>query len=250
MEKALDVRVHYQNNLYATDDIRDQDHRRSLTEEEMRSLHNAWMNDVERWMSPDCLQEYNALISEAEELESYGGKHKGKGRGKSKGKDKGRGKSKDDKNGSAEKPEHGPRQRAQQLKKQRFNKVINDIARNKGFFMTFVRHPAMLTAEGIMRIMVDLADLKKSSEYEKMTATSTKKTEAVLELKRKRETARLAVKRGKYDWDHWNQGTKFYRSYENGKLQEELEAAEAACGARNSPGVAHYLGPRMGDASF
>jgi len=217
---------------------------RSLTEAETALLHNAWMNDVGAWMSKDCLDRCNEYIEEADELDRA--RIAGKGRGKSKG--KGHGKSKGAKHGSAEKPAHGPRQQAQQLKKQRFNKVINDIARSKGFFMAFVRHPAMLNAEGIMRIMADLADTKLSKEYEQMKATSAKKTEEVIELKRKRDSARLAVKRGKYDYDRWDT-TKLAHLYKQGVLQEELEKAEAAFGSRTSPGVAHYLGPRMGDAS-
>ena len=114
--------------------------------------------------------------------------------------------------------------------------------------MAFLRHPCMLTAEGVICILAGLAELKKSPEYKKMKASSEKNKAEQLELKRKRDSARLAVKRGKYDWDHYNT-TELYYQYEQGVLQEEVEKAEAAYGERKLPGVAHYLGPRMGDAS-
>ena len=85
------------------------------------------MNDVREWMSLDCLQQFNNLIQEADEL------------------DKGKAK------GSAAKPAWavgkgpgsgpGPKQVAHLLKKQRFNKIVSDLAANKAFFMSFVRHP-------------------------------------------------------------------------------------------------------------
>ena len=44
--------------------------------------------------------------------------------------------------GSAGKPAgRGPRQHAHLLKKQRFNKIISDLAASKTFFMNFIRHP-------------------------------------------------------------------------------------------------------------
>ena len=57
-------------------DIQDVNFTRSLTSVETTNLHNAWMNDVEDWMIPDCLQEYNDYIKEANELDE----DKGKGR--------------------------------------------------------------------------------------------------------------------------------------------------------------------------
>ena len=63
------------------------------------------MNDVGAWMSPDCLQQYNDLMQEADELDEGKGKGKAK-KGWDKGKFKGKGK------GSAEKslpaPTMGP----------------------------------------------------------------------------------------------------------------------------------------------
>ena len=56
--------------------------KRSLSEAETAALHNAWMNDVSSWMTPDCLQQYDDLIQQADEL---GFKGKGKSKGKNKG---------------------------------------------------------------------------------------------------------------------------------------------------------------------
>ena len=49
-----------------------------------------------------------------------------------------------------------PRQQAQQLKKQRFNKVVNDFAANNAFFFLFVRHPRLMTPEGILHLVEEL----------------------------------------------------------------------------------------------
>ena len=50
----------------------------------------------------------------------------------------------------------GPRQQAQQLKKQRFNKIVNDLAARKAFFFGFVRHPRLMTPKGILHLMEEL----------------------------------------------------------------------------------------------
>ena len=74
---------------------------RSLTEEETKTVHNLWMSDVDTWMDAECLQEYQGLLRQADELDTKG---KGTGKKGAKGqKSKGQGK--------------GPRQQAQQLKK-------------------------------------------------------------------------------------------------------------------------------------
>lgn len=80
--------------LFGFNVIQNRDLKRSLSEDETRQLHNAWMNDVGAWMTPDCLQKYNYLLEEAEKL--------GKEKGKDKYKDK-KGTSK----GSAGKPAKG-----------------------------------------------------------------------------------------------------------------------------------------------
>ena len=118
LSKVTEIRERYHLRMFNVNEIQDTDFKRALTQDEARSLHNAWMNDVGAWMSPDCLQKYSDLMQEADELD------KGKGKGKAKkGWDKGKGKDK----GSAAKPAgslHGPRQQAHQLKKQRFNKAL------------------------------------------------------------------------------------------------------------------------------
>ena len=62
----------------------------------------------------------------------------------------------------------GPRQQAQQLKKQQFNEIINEFAANKAFFFLFVRHPRLMTPEGILHLV---EELKKSK-----TAPSTRRS--------------------------------------------------------------------------
>ena len=118
------------------------------------------MNDVESWMSPECLHEYRQLVQEADELDKGKGKNKGsaaKPTGKRKGK--------------------GPRQRAQQLKKQRFNKIVSDLANKKGFFMTFVRHPQSMSVTGIMDLLKDLQTVMHNWEYKDIVKDSAKKNE-------------------------------------------------------------------------
>ena len=56
-------------------EIQDIDFKRSLAETETGALRNAWMNDVRERMSLDCLQHFNNLIQEADELDK--GKAKG-----------------------------------------------------------------------------------------------------------------------------------------------------------------------------
>ena len=72
---AAEIRKRYQVRLHNFGDIQDVDLERSLDNAETAKLHNAWMNDVGAWMSPDCLQQYNDLSQEADELD------KGKGKG-------------------------------------------------------------------------------------------------------------------------------------------------------------------------
>ena len=89
--------------------IDDDDFERSLTENEMKHVHNLWMNDVKEWMSDDCYQLYTDLLKSAADLKSQG-------RDECKSK-----------KGHC----NGPGQQAQQLKKQRFNKVLSDLGAKK-----------------------------------------------------------------------------------------------------------------------
>ena len=108
--KALQVRKNHHALLYGRRYIEDDDFERSLIENETKHVHNLWMNDVKEWMSDDCYQLYTDLLKSAADLKSQG-------RDECKSK-KGHGK--------------GPGQQAQQLKKQRFNKVLSDLgAENK-----------------------------------------------------------------------------------------------------------------------
>ena len=131
------------------------------------------------------------------------------------------------------------------MKKQRFNEIINDLAMNKAFFMSFARHPSLLTAEGILRLLQELTDAKNSKEYRRMLEPSKKSLE-VSELKRKRDQARVNVKRGEREWANWKR-TKLAAMCESGELDNEQERAEKPYGDRTVQGLAHYLGPRMGE---
>ena len=39
------------------------------------------------------------------------------------------------------------------MKKQRFNKIVSDLAANKAFFMSFVRHPSVVSIDGIRSLL-------------------------------------------------------------------------------------------------
>ena len=116
---------------------------------------------------------------------------------------------------------------------------MSDLAANKSFFMSFVRHPSVVSIDGIRSLLIDLKDVKESKEYAEMFAVSKKKTDEVKDLKRQRNQARLAVKRGR-------------RSDESQALIDswvwfkETEAA-SRYGYRKQKGVAYFLGPRMGE---
>ena len=86
------------------------------------------------------------------------------------------------------------------MKKQRFNKIVSDLAANKAFFMSFVRHPSVISVDGIRNLMNELKEVKQSREYNEMVRVSMKKTEEVVELKRKRQQARLMLERGRHDY--------------------------------------------------
>ena len=86
-------------------------------------------------MSDHCYQKYTDLLKDAADLNN---KRKGKGK-------KGKGK--------------GPKRQAQQLKKQRFNKVLNDFGVSKDFVLAFVQHPSIWTREGIRNVVRVLRDV-------------------------------------------------------------------------------------------
>ena len=61
------------------------------------------------------------------------------------------------------------------MKKQRFNKIVSDLAANKAFFMSFVRHPSVVSIDGIRSLLFDLKEVKESPEYAEMVSVSKKK---------------------------------------------------------------------------
>ena len=107
---------------------------RSLIEDEMNRLTNAWRNDVENWMNPECLQKYRQLQQEQEKLHWKKNK-KGKGKGKNR------------------RDHAGPAQRAHQLKRSRFQVFMNRVAINKEFFMEFIRDPSLRKPCGMLRLL-------------------------------------------------------------------------------------------------
>ena len=130
------------------------------------------------------------------------------------------------------------------MKKSRFNKVINDIARSKAFFMSFVRHPCMQTPEGFGLLLTGLEDYKKTDAYQKMEQQSQKRTEERTRLKRKRTDARFRLRRGQRDA---NQGrdTELASAFQRGDLARQCAATEAEYGTRKLEGVARSLGNRL-----
>ena len=195
LRTAKDVREKYQMELFDQGPaMTDLNFQRSLDDDETKHVHNAWMNDVAAWMHPACLQRYQSLLSEADERDRLGVK----GRGKTSGRQKDRNEKKQ--KGSAAKPARKwlpPRQEAQQIKKQRFNKVISDLACKKTFFLAFVQHPSTHSVEGILQTLCSLDQIKQSDEYKIMVETSIKKTEQQQVYKRKRDQAFSALKRAR-----------------------------------------------------
>ena len=226
--KVLLVREVYQQRAFNDRQILDRDLDRSLTEAETRVVHNLYMNDVGAWMNAEALGQYRTLIAEAD-MED-------KGKGKSAGGKKGKGKT----------TVKSARQRAQQLKKQRFNKVLNDDAANKAFFMTLVRHPMLMRVEHLVHLVNELKEVKASREYQDMLAASAKKSDDEKELKRKRDEARVQLNRGKAA----SVNGKLWRlaaMYDSGELQDRYEEAEKNWSRVKQSGVAVLLGPRMGE---
>ena len=134
----------------------------------------------------------------------------------------------------------GPRQQAQQLKKQRFNKIISDISANKAFFFTFLRVPSLRTPDGILELVQELADVRSSDEYMEIVRVCSQKNQEVTELKRKRDSSRLTAKRGKKEFDY-NPRSKLGATWASGELERQRAEAEAAYGDRRTAGVAVLL---------
>ena len=81
LSHAATTRETYQTRLFNNHKFHDKDFKRALDEQETRNLHNEWMNDVAAWMISACLQEYTALIAEADELDARK-RPKGESKGK------------------------------------------------------------------------------------------------------------------------------------------------------------------------
>ena len=224
ISKTNDVRRTYQARLADEGKISDKDFNRSLSDPETTLVHNAWMNDVSSWMHKECLDQYMGLLSQ----ESTKGKGKGSAGKPSSRAGKGSAGKPASSAGKGSAGKVSARQQAQQLKKQRFNKVINDIARSKTVFMSFVRHPCMQTPDGFGLLLTELEDYKKSFAYQEMVKQSEKRTE-------ERTDARFRLRRGQRDANQ-NRDTELAKSFRTGDLAMECAAAEAEYSTRKRRG--------------
>ena len=136
------------------------------------------------WMTEEKRDEYDWLKHEQEESKKEKGKAKGKGKGKlhTKGKDK-------------EKRGPGPGQRAQQLKKKCFNVFCFQASGSKQFLFALVRQPSFLKAEGLEKLLEELAYIKKSSEYKEAVEQSKKRTEEQTKQKAELQNLRMQINR-------------------------------------------------------
>ena len=117
-------------------------------------------------------------------------------------------------------------QQAQQLNKQRFNNVANDMAANKAFFMSFVRHPRTQTPEGFHLLSAELQDMKNTASCQLLVRQSEKRTEEATQLKRKRDHARFQLRQGKRH-AMADRDTELAEQYNSGVLAHTCAAAEA-----------------------
>ena len=133
----------------------------------------------------------------------------------------------------------GPRQQAQQLKKQWFNKTVNDFAANKALFFLCVRHPRLMTPEGILHLVEELKN-NDSPEYAEIVRVSSKQAEELSELKRQRDHMRSTFKRGKLEHDR-DPNSKIGALWASGELEKRLKKAEADYDNRRTAGVAALM---------
>ena len=78
LRKSIEVRELYQQRLFHNNrKTPDLNFERSLSNDETKAIHNAWMNDVSDWMSADCLQTYNFRLAQADDLDKQTKKWKG-----------------------------------------------------------------------------------------------------------------------------------------------------------------------------
>ena len=96
---------------------------------------------------------------------------------------------------------------------------------------------------GIRELLDSLNQVKEIDEYKHMVEISQKKTDKVTEMKKSRDKARLALKRGRWEYEMCKQ-TELAKKYHSGDLQTECLDAVRKYGHRKMVGVISYLGPR------
>ena len=136
----------------------------------------------------------------------------------------------------------GCSQKALQYKQQHFNEVFGDLAANKAFFFSFVRYPIVTCPVRVRGLLASLKQVKETDEYKQMVESSQKKTEEVAELKKARDKAQLALKRGRWE-SEMHKETDLAKKYQSGALQTESEEAERKYGHRKIEGVQYYVNP-------
>ena len=92
------------------------------------------MNDVKSWMNEECFLQYTDLMEQLKKRKCAGSRHR-----------------------ISQEAQH------QQLKKQRFNKVLNDFAVKKSVFLRFVQYPNIWQPSGIHLFLDVLQDLQNRS---------------------------------------------------------------------------------------
>ena len=207
---ASDARAKYHNILAAISELADRDYERSLESWEMKRVHNAWMNDVQSWMLPRSLEDYELLRGAAQPAKGKGKRQRGaeqpaKGQGKhqrgaaqpAQGQAKGKKGAAQPAKGQA-KGKRGAGQAAQELKKKGFNAFCFQFIGSKAMLMCAVQHPcAFKTARGLRRILDDLAQAHESAEYQQLLGNSEKKSAEEKQLKDQRDYAVKELMRGK-----------------------------------------------------
>ena len=159
------------------------------------------------WMTDEKRDEYDWQKHEQEVSKKEKGKAKGKGKGKLHTKGKGK-----------EKRGPGPGQRAQQLKKKCFNVFCFQASGSKQFLFALVRQPSFLNAEGLEKLLEELAEIKKSTEYKEAVEHNKKRTEEQTRQRTELQNQRMKINR-------------LRRKGEDTKdLLQELEAKEKICG--------------------
>ena len=157
-----------------------------LSEDEMKSCHNHYMNSLE-WMTQDKRDKYEGLKQEQEE------QNKGKGK-QGKGK-KGKGKKAKGKGKSKGKPQISPGQQAQGMKKSLWNVFCFQTSGSKQFLMALVRNPSFLRAQGLERLLTEWTEIKKSDDSKKAVAQSQKRTEEQTKQRAELQKLRININR-------------------------------------------------------